>query len=631
MQASGVTAVESAAARPDLTNSFRYASWISGSGGFTDAVSGADSTNPVQPPFAINNSVNSSVSNTDVASNTPSNNQFVVVWQESKTNVNTGITANNVYAQIYNNFVPIGSPIAMGGATAGNQTNCRVAMDSGGNFVVVWEGTAGGSTQVYAQRFSAGGAVRGATVQISGTATPNLAGNGVEPDVAMNSSGGYAITWVDNAQTLEQAFDAGGQAIGTTPNVVSGQTFTEPAIGIDNNGNVTVAWVNSTGGTSVIDFQQFDNTGLAMGGVQIASDNTSHNQNVPEIAVDTAGGFAIGWAEASSGSSYDSIAVRVFDRTATARDTEAVISGVTFGSDFRFGLAHRLANTFHVAYASGGAALMQTYADNSGGGGGEIPPAADSAFIDLTSTPAAIVDVYQTSSQFQVYINGVLTTYSRSTYHSIYVKGSVGSDRITMEPGVTVPTTNYGENGDDTIRGSAGVDFIDAGAGNDAVQGNDGDDYILGGDGNDTLFGGNGNERIVGGAGKNIIYGENGNDTLVGGTGNEAFYGGAGNDSVLAGGGGDYVDGGAGKDTIFGEDGNDDLYGNTGNDYIEGGAGADLMHGGRGHDSLYGGGGNDTLAGDANADFLQGGYGINYAYFDILDTLQHVDYRIQVI
>ena len=638
LQATGVTAVESAAARPDTTNMYRYASWVNTNGtGDTDAVFGTDSSAP-GTPIAIPSAVNATVSNTDVASNFPSLNRYVVVWQETLTNIQTGLPSNNVYAQVYNNNVAVGNRIAMGGATAGNQTDCRVAMDAAGDFTVVWQGTIGNSTQVYAQQFASDGSVSFATVQISGNATPNTLGNGVEPDVAMNSTGEVAITYVNNSQTIEESFEATtggngtagtiGQAIGT-PNVVTNQTFTEPAIGIADDGTVTVAWSATVGGMQQIEFSQYDNTGMATSTDVVASDDTSLNQNVPELAVDTSGGFAIGWAQASTGTNYDEAVFRVFDRTATPNGTEFVISGVSFAGDFRFGLAHRVPNQVNVAYASAGEALMQTYAQSTGGN--EIPPAADSAVIDISGSPSSVVEVFQTSTQFQVYVNGVLTTYSRSIYNSIYVKGSVGNDFIRMNTGVTVPTTIYGEDGNDTIRGSAGADYIDAGPGNDAVEANDGNDYVLGGDGDDTLFGGGGDDRLVGGGGKNVYYGEDGNDTLVGGTSAEVFYGGAGDDSILGGAGGDYIDGGTGNDTLFGGDGNDVIFGNNGNDYISGDAGNDSLHGGRGNDTVLGGNGNDTLYGDANADFINGGFGTNYGYYDTLDTIQHLNYRIIVI
>ncbi|TMQ25864.1 MAG: calcium-binding protein [Deltaproteobacteria bacterium] len=185
------------------------------------------------------------------------------------------------------------------------------------------------------------------------------------------------------------------------------------------------------------------------------------------------------------------------------------------------------------------------------------------------------------------------------------VLGGKGNDTISAFYAVcsdqaTVPTvkcTLKGNDGDDTLIGSAHADLIDGGTGNDTLQGGLGDDTLIGGAGVDTvsyadrtvtvkvsldsahlwvaaqngeagendsiasdienLTGGSGNDLLRGSSVANIIHGGAGNDTIEGGAGNDALYGDAGNDLIYGGAGNDLLVGGAGADTLVGGDGDD--------------------------------------------------------------------------
>jgi Ca2+-binding RTX toxin-like protein len=108
-----------------------------------------------------------------------------------------------------------------------------------------------------------------------------------------------------------------------------------------------------------------------------------------------------------------------------------------------------------------------------------------------------------------------------------------------------------GNEGNDTLAGTADGELIIGMAGDDVINGNDGDDRLRGGRDNDTLNGGNGNDQLIGGQG---------NDSLVGGAGNDRLFGGAGNDTMTGGDGNDtYAFArGAGQDVINNLTGNAD-------------------------------------------------------------------------
>jgi Ca2+-binding RTX toxin-like protein len=106
------------------------------------------------------------------------------------------------------------------------------------------------------------------------------------------------------------------------------------------------------------------------------------------------------------------------------------------------------------------------------------------------------------------------------------------------------------------IRSQAGNDKISAAALPAALlltlNGEEGNDSITGSAGNDTLIGGDGNDSIIGGGGNDTLTGGDGNDTVAGGGGNDFASLGAGNDLFVwnPGDGDDKVEGGDGIDTL---------------------------------------------------------------------------------
>jgi Ca2+-binding RTX toxin-like protein len=226
---------------------------------------------------------------------------------------------------------------------------------------------------------------------------------------------------------------------------------------------------------------------------------------------------------------------------------------------------------------------------------------------------------------------------------ALRLRGDNGNDTLL---GSAFTDTIEGESGDDTLLGRGGDDTINGGAGFDYLAGGDGGDILYGGANADTIDGGIGADSIYGGSGDDILLGQAGNDFMFGDRddlltasatpGYDLLYGGDGNDQMYGGALIDTLEGQNGDDTLFGEDGDDillgqdgidilngglgndylnggiggdTLNGDDGNDYLEGLAGMDFLNGGAGNDLLLGGDDNDTLSGDAGVDYLNGGNG----------------------
>jgi Ca2+-binding RTX toxin-like protein len=261
---------------------------------------------------------------------------------------------------------------------------------------------------------------------------------------------------------------------------------------------------------------------------------------------------------------------------------------------------------------------------------------SDADKIAITAVSSSEILVRATNS------DGVVeATFDVASLSSIVVFGGDGNDNIYNT--TAIPTTVYGEGGDDTIHGGGGADSLDGGAGDDAVYGGAGDDILFGREGNDDLYGedgddwadgglgddvlkgGAGNDKMYGGEGRDFLYGEAGDDTLlgregndhiVGGDGNDWLYGDEGDDLILGSAGNDVLVGGEGNDDLLGEDGDDWADGGLGDDVLKGGLGNDKMYGGAGRDFLYGEAGDDTLLGREGNDYIAGGEGHDYLYGD---------------
>jgi Tol biopolymer transport system component len=91
-----------------------------------------------------------------------------------------------------------------------------------------------------------------------------------------------------------------------------------------------------------------------------------------------------------------------------------------------------------------------------------------------------------------------------------------------------------------------------------------------------------------GGEKAGLVGGDEGSDTLEGSASAEVIHGLAGDDVIRAGGGADVACGGTGADSIRGGRGADRLFGGDGKDALNGGAGTDVCVGGDGQDTLTG-------------------------------------------
>ncbi len=184
--------------------------------------------------------------------------------------------------------------------TAGDQEFSSVGVDGSGNFVVTWSsnGQDGGGYGVYGQRFAAGGAKVGGEFRVN-TWT---ADNQEYAQVAVDTAGNFTVVWASNNQdgagwsARAQQYSAAGTPIGSefriTTYISTSQQY--PCVALDGLGHVVVAWYGNHGtDPSGVYFQRYDTSTQAETDGAVGDDfNPAGEDDLPGGASRGGGGEA---------------------------------------------------------------------------------------------------------------------------------------------------------------------------------------------------------------------------------------------------------------------------------------------------------------------------------------------------
>jgi hypothetical protein len=261
------------------------------------------------------------------------NGSAVVVWQQ-----NTTGGATNVWANVYTPTGGWGGEHNVLAADKGNPAspmgNPRVAMDSKGNAVVVFEQDVGvlsatypdGGVQIYANRYVAGTGWGGATLlsadYVPQTDMLHSTGRSYTPHVAMDDAGDVAVLWsVDVSNTgdkLQAAYLNGKSGQWTLPDTSAQATFVDPcspsspcagnpldldvAMDPSGDGNAIVVWEQQT--ASVTTQQMWASRFTVASGWSSPPDALDAvkggTDSMPRVAVDPSGDAAVVWASGNT-------------------------------------------------------------------------------------------------------------------------------------------------------------------------------------------------------------------------------------------------------------------------------------------------------------------------------------------
>jgi|GEM_PF-1486173 len=185
------------------------------------------------------------------------------------------------------------------------QANPKIAVNAGGNFIVVWVDQRNGETNsdIYGQRFHPDGTTVGNNFQID--EPPNTIQ--IMPDVALNDSGVFVVVWQDyrNANfepdIYYQFFDQTGLPINTNQQVNDDTNFQKqqaPVVALNQTGQFVIAWQDFRNNQADIFAQYFAKNRLRQGNnFKVNDDQGFNDQESPDVVVDKQGYFIIVWAD----------------------------------------------------------------------------------------------------------------------------------------------------------------------------------------------------------------------------------------------------------------------------------------------------------------------------------------------
>lgn len=529
---------------------------------------------PLGLEFRVNRSIQQDQANPDVASDALGN--FVVVYESEQQDANTigqDTSGTGIFAQRFDrNGALLGSEFRVNTRTENDQSVPVVAMNSQGEFVVVWvsNGQDGSGGGVFGQRYNSSGVAIGTEFQV-GTATD---GDQTSPAVAIDDTGSVVVVWQSDDQDDDD--DGNGiyaQRFGLNGNpghqiLVNTTTNGEqenPAVATDASGNFTVVWSSEDEG---ILGQRFLPSGRRQGGeFQVNRETGNGDQTNPAVAVGSAARSAIVWqSEIGDNDQQDILGRVIVDRAPTqGGDGVNTITG-TAGADRISGEAGndtvRGLNGNDVLQGGTGDDRLEGGNGNDSLFGGDNDDTLDGGEGNDALSGGVGSDVFvlqnkQGSTVIRDFQDGidVLGLSAGLDARNIQLEQR-GSSTVVSKNGVELATLL----GINTQQITFPADFVRASRAGRIINGTNGNDSRNGTAGSDTISGLRGKDTLRGGGGDDILEGDNGNDTLLGQAGNDELIGGGNNDSLDGGVGDDFLEAGNGNDVMVGGKGADTFF-----------------------------------------------------------------------
>ncbi len=267
---------------------------------------------------------------------------YVVVWES----IGQDGDMEGIFAQRYDaDGIAIGSAWQVNTEFTDDQSEPAIAMDAAGNFVITWQSYAQDKNNtfgVYAQRYNAAGVAQGGEIQVNTTTN----GNQQYPDIAMDSAGNFVIVWDgqgsgDGNGIFGQRFDAAGNTVGgeILINTETADTQWRATVDMNAAGEFIVTWGSNLqdGDGWGIYAQRYNSDGTTNGGEFLVNAITAGAQWDPVVALKDDGEFVVGWSMDDADSR--GINARVFDASATALTGDIAVNTTTAGMQYPFDLA----------------------------------------------------------------------------------------------------------------------------------------------------------------------------------------------------------------------------------------------------------------------------------------------------
>ncbi|MCP4608325.1 MAG: hypothetical protein GY845_06390 [Planctomycetes bacterium] len=240
--------------------------------------------------------------------------------------------------------------------TTNKQENPAIAMGGAGNFVVVWNSYLQdkSSNGIFAQRFDPNCSQLGDEIQINTTNS----GNQKEPSVAMDTAGNFVVVWqgpgtveADKEDIFARRFDSNGRPLGSEFRVNTSTNDKQicPRAAMNNTGSFVIVWESVNvpqDGKKAICSQLYDSSGLKISTEFVANDGPSDGR-YPDAAMDSQGNFAIVWMQDKSS---NSIMGRLYNADGSAKAEPFEVSTIRLSSVTQPSISMSTEGRFVVAW-----------------------------------------------------------------------------------------------------------------------------------------------------------------------------------------------------------------------------------------------------------------------------------------
>jgi len=298
---------------------------------------------------------------------------FVVVWW-SNGSAGSDTSGSSIQGQRFaSNGTPLGSEFQVNTSTAGNQINPAVAMRPDGDFVVVW-----GPTPFKGQRFSSSGSPIGSEFSVNTHPAPS---GSLSAKVAVSSGGDFVVTWSSycavgtHGCAIGRSFDSNGAPLGDEFQINTDTTATVfvPSVGVGGSENWLVGW--GVVDEVAIGARRFD--AIVLGSQFQVNSYTTSSQFDPAVASGPSGDFVVVWhSYGSSGTDTDhdgtSIHGQRYASDGSAAGGEFQVNTYTTGYQMHPAVATDFGGRFVVVWQGSQGIEGQRFASNGATQGSEF-------------------------------------------------------------------------------------------------------------------------------------------------------------------------------------------------------------------------------------------------------------------
>ncbi|MEM6698028.1 MAG: T9SS type A sorting domain-containing protein [Bacteroidota bacterium] len=286
-----------------------------------------------------------------------SDGNFVIAWT-SREQDGSGY---GIYAQRYSsNGIPQGSEFQVNSYTTNRQYSPSVGIDDDGNFIITWTslGQDGSGYGVYAQRYVNDGTPQGEEFQVNSYTTNRQ----FESKVAMDSDGDFVVIWVSNAQDGD-SYGIYGQRYAKNGNPQESEfqvnTYTtlsqrQAYVEMDSEGNFIVAWTSSGQDSNTLGVyaQRYTSGGNPIGNEFQVNTYTTSSQVSPSIEMNSEGDFVIAWGSLYQDGDAGGLYAQCYISDGTPKGQEFQVNTYTTSSQGTSSMAGDGKGNFIITWSS---------------------------------------------------------------------------------------------------------------------------------------------------------------------------------------------------------------------------------------------------------------------------------------